>query len=330
VQEPNVFSTVYGKAYLNPKFSIMTRLLDVELKTMLTNPAIKYTLFMMPDAVINAQGFSYNVSLNQWIYNGNQNDSNRLNLLRMLNSSVVETPNGELDQLGQPGFTTAMSTYGGELLKFSGNRVISSGTQDKNLTVTIDSVKTARNGRVVYLNNLLWFTYNPVGQHLENLGNPAASEFNLFWNYLKNSTAYDVTSKTIVGMAGGSFYTVFVPNNNAIRDAVNAGLLPGTPGNPAIPNFTPTLTSDKLLVEKFIQYHILDKRQVIADGKDIGSFATLLKNASGDPLTVTVLYPANVFEITDNNNRKAKMVAGQANNLSNRTAIHLIDTYLKY
>ena len=255
--------------------------------------------------------------MNSWVYNSNSNDSNRLNLLRMLNSSVVETPNGELDNLGQPGFTAAMTTYGGELLKFSGNRVISSGTQDKNLTVTIDSVKTARNGRVVYLNNLLWFTYFPVGQHLENLGNPAASEFNLFWNYLKNSTAYDVTAKSIVGMSGGSFYTVFVPKNSAIRDAIAAGLLPGTP---TTPNFTPTATADKLLVEKFIQYHILDKRQVIADGKDIGSFATLLKNSSGDPLTVNVFYPANVFELSDNNNRKAKMVDGFANNLSKDTA----------
>ncbi|MEI9808547.1 MAG: hypothetical protein WDO16_12120 [Bacteroidota bacterium] len=38
VNEPNAFSTVYGKAYLNPRFTLMTRLLDNELKTIITNP----------------------------------------------------------------------------------------------------------------------------------------------------------------------------------------------------------------------------------------------------------------------------------------------------
>ena len=89
------------------------------------------------------------------------NDTNRLNLLRILNTSVVETPNGELDRLGTPGFagTGLVSTFGGEVIKYNGNQIISAGTSDRNLTVTIDSVKTAKNGRVIYLNNLLYFTY---------------------------------------------------------------------------------------------------------------------------------------------------------------------------
>ncbi len=38
VNEPNVFATVYGKAYLNPRYTLMTRLLDMELKGIITNP----------------------------------------------------------------------------------------------------------------------------------------------------------------------------------------------------------------------------------------------------------------------------------------------------
>jgi uncharacterized surface protein with fasciclin (FAS1) repeats len=327
VNEPNVFSTIYGRSYLNPRFSIMTRLLDYELRGIITNPAVKYTMFMMPDAVLNAQGYNYNLNANAWTFGTSSNDSNRLNLLRMLNTSVVETPNGELNNLGTPGFTGIIGTYGGEYIKFDGSQIITAGTKDRGLTVLIDSIKTSSNGRVVYLNNLLYFTYSSIGAHINRLGTPPTSEYNLFWNYLKNSTAYETATGNIIGLAGGSFYTIFVPNNNSIRAAITAGLLPGTA---AVPNFTPTLTADKVLVEKFIQYHILDKRSIIADGKDLGSFATILKTAAGDATQVTVQYPGGIFELSDAYNRKARMVTALSNELSNRTTIHLIDNYLKY
>jgi uncharacterized surface protein with fasciclin (FAS1) repeats len=328
VNEPNVFSTVYGRAYLNPKFSVMTRLLDYELRTIVTNPAAKYVMFMMPDPVLTTQGFSYNPGANAWTYFTSTNDSNRLNLLRILNTCVVETPNNELANLGQPGFNGIISTYGGECIRFNGNQIITGGTKDRNLTVTIDSVKTSKNGKVVYLNNLLWFTYTPIAKHLEVLGNPAASEYNLFWNYLKNSASmFSPTDFSIVGISGGSFYTILVPNNNAIRAAITAGLLPGTA---ATPNFTPTTTADKVLVEKFLQYHIIDKRTLIPDGRDVGTFPTLLKNTAGDPVSISVTYPAGIFELSDVQNRKARQVAAQGNELSNRTVIHLIDNYLRY
>jgi uncharacterized surface protein with fasciclin (FAS1) repeats len=327
VNEPNVFSTVYGRAYLNPQFSIMTRLLDFELKNIVTNPSIKYTLFMMPNQILNARGYDYNAAANAWTFNSIGNDSNRNNLLRILNTGVIETPNGELNNLGVPGFTGIIGSFGGEYIKFNGNQIITAGTKDRNLTVTIDSIKTSSNGRVVYLNNLLFFTYTPIGRHLNILGTPAASEYNLFWNYMKNSTAYDPLTESIVGTAAGSFYTIFAPNNNSMRAAITAGLLPGTA---AVPNFNPTLAADKIKVEKFLQYHILDKRSIIADGKDIGSFPTLLKNANGDPVVVTVQYPGNVFELSDVTNRKARMINALSNELANRTTIHLIDNYLKY
>jgi uncharacterized surface protein with fasciclin (FAS1) repeats len=333
VNEPNVFSTVYGKAYLNPKFSIMTRLLDVELKNIITNPAAKYTVFMMPDVVIRAQGYNYNQAANAWTYTNpstgttSSNDSNRINLLRILNSSIVETPNGELDNLGTPGFTKIMNTYGGEFISFNGNQVITAGTRDRGVTATIDSIKTARNGRVVYLNNLLHFTYAPVGKHLETLGTPAASEYNLFWNYLKNSTAYEAATMNIVGTSPGAFYTVLAPNNAAIRQAITDGLLPGTA---AVPIFNPTTTADKIKVERFIQYHIIDKRSVAGDGVDSGTFGTMLKNAVGDPVPVNIQNIPGLFEVVDLFGRRARLLPGQSNFLSNRTVIHLIDNYLKF
>jgi uncharacterized surface protein with fasciclin (FAS1) repeats len=331
VNEPNKFSTVYGKAYLNPKFTLMTRLLDNELNSIITNPVAKYTLFLVPDAVLRAQGYDYSSSLNQFTQNGVGNDSVRLNLLRILNASVVQTQKGELDNLGTAGFagTGITSTYGGEVIKYNGNTVSSAGSEDRGLTVRVDSVKTASNGRVIYLNNLLYFTYQPVGVHLSKLGAATTSEYNLFWNYAKNSIAYDPVTATFVSMAAGAFYTLLVPNNNAIRQAIAAGLLPGTATSP---NFNPTTSADKTLVEKFINYHIIDKRTIIPDGKDIGNFPTILRLSSGDPAFVNIQYPGGTFEITDAVNRKAHLVSPvpATSTLSNRTVIHLIDNYLRY
>jgi uncharacterized surface protein with fasciclin (FAS1) repeats len=335
VNEPNVFSTVYGKAYLNPKFSLMTRLLDNELKTIITNPNAKYTVFMMPDAVLRAQGYDYSSAVNLFTFNGVGAEQNRLDLLRILNSSVAETPNGELDNLGTPGFTGTgvISTFGGEVIKYNGNQIISAGTSDRNLTVTIDSVKSAKNGRVIYLNNLLYFSTLQIGNHLQALGTAPSSEYNLFWNYLKKSQVYDSVLFTILGTSAGSFYTVFAPNNNAMRQAITDGLLPGTPANP---DFNPTATSDKLLVASFMLYHVVDKTTIIPDKKAIGFYATLLRSANGDPFTVNIQYPGNVFEISDQYNiRRAHLVNGltnqtSSNQLSNRAVIHLIDNYLQH
>lgn len=333
VNEPNVFSTVYGKAYLDPKYSLMTRLLDIELKTFITNPSIKFTLFMMSDAAIAARGYTYNSGNNSWTFTNpvggavSTNDSNRLNLLRMINTAVVETPNNELANLGTPGFQGIIGTYGGEYIRYNGTQVFTAGTIERNINLRIDSIRQVSNGQVVYLNDLMFFPYNPIAKNLEALGTATTSEFNYFWNYLRNSTLYNPVTFEITGLVAGSFYTFFVPNKAAMIRAINDGVLPGTAG---VPNFTPTSTADKLKVEKFLQYHILDKRTVIANGQDIGSFPSLLRNAAGDAVTFSILYNAGVMEVVDGFGRRARLVTALSNNLSNRTVIHLVDNYLKY
>jgi uncharacterized surface protein with fasciclin (FAS1) repeats len=331
VNEPNVFATVYGRAYLNPNYSLMTRLLDFELKSVITNPSGKFAMLMISDAVFLAKGYRYDIPNNQWIYVNpvggatSINDSNRLNLLRMVNSCVIETPNNELAQLGQTGFAGITSTFGGECIKFNGNLISTAGSLDRGATIRIDSSKSSSNGKVYYINELPYFTYTPIATHLRILGTPTTSEYNLFWSYMRFSTAYDSVNLAINGTSGGSFYTIFVPNNTQMRAAITAGLLPGTA---AVPLFNPTLTADKVKVEKFLQYHILDKRTVIPDGKDIGAFPSLYKNIAGDPVSFTIQYTGGVFEIKDQLNRIGRLITAQSNQLSNRTVFHLIDNYL--
>ena len=132
-------------------------------------------------------------------------------------------------------------------------------------------------------------------------------------------------------MAGGSFYTVFAPNTNAIRQAVRDGVLPGTvSGTTVTPIFNPSNPADQLKIENFIYYHVLDKRSVIADGKDVGAFPSLLKNSNGEAVSLTIQYLGSQFQLRDFPGRTSNMINSQSNHLSNRTVIHLMDNYSKH
>lgn len=342
VNEPNAFSTVYGKAYLNPKQSIMTKLMEGDTKTIITNPNAKFVMFMMPDAVLAQQGYTYNVGLNTWTYKGVTADSNRLNLLRILNTDIAENSKGELDKLLNMSAADSgtVVTLGGEYIKFKYNaaspvkiQITSVGTQDLKLTVLADSIKTAKNGFVVYLNNLLYFTYFPVGQHLETLGTPTSSEYNYFWNYLKSSTLYDAPTKNFNILQAGTFYTIFAPKNDAIKQAIKDGLLPGTvSGSTVTPNFNPSTSVDKTLVENFIKYHVLDKYSIIGDGKNdaVKGLPTFLKDADGNAYKIITQSVNGTLKLTDETGRVANTILNQSNQLSNRVMIHLLDNYLKF
>ena len=333
VQEANVFSSVYSRAYLDPKFSIMTRLLNTDLKFIITYLNARFTLFMMPDAVLRAAGYDFNTNSNLYTYTPpgggavQSGETIRQNLLRILNTSVI--PGDLPDIAAGSGIAEA---YNNEFIKWNNNQVISAGTQDSSKVVRVDSTRTTKNGKVYYLNGLLTFTTVNIGTHIKNLGGTStASEYNYFANFLIGSTNYNATTGEITGTLAGTLYTVFAPRNAAIMQAVRDGILPGTVAT-GIPNLVATTwtAADRLKVDNFILYHILAKKTLVPNGKESGAFESLLKNAIGEVLPLTVISQPGSMQITDMNGRKANVIVPSSNNLSNRTVIHLIDNYLKY
>lgn len=339
VQEANVFSSVYGKAYLDPDYSIMTSLLNLDLKFQISNINQKYTLFLISNAAFNAAGYfadptvSNNVN-EQWRYippgGGTQltGSSALVRLQRILNMHVI--PGRDITSLVNPGVGL---TYSGEFIKFSGNTVAAAGNNDAAQVANVVDTKTAKNGTVYYLDKILQFSELAPGRHLELLGGTSAatSQFYNFFQYLKSSTIWNNTTKEIVGVASGSFYTFFIPNNAAIVAAVNAGQLPGTGTAPnMVPNFNPSALADKEKVANFIYYHILNKRNVATDGQESGSFETLFKFPNGDPSSIFVNNTTiNSMTLNDMMNRSANVIFSSSNNLSNRATMHLIDNYLR-
>lgn len=330
VQQANVFSSIYGKAYLDPNYSLMIRLLDLNLRYTITSPNLKFTMFMLSDATLRSMGFDYSTANSAFTYTANGvttiGNSARDALLRILNTHIVLTPNGELNDLSGQGIA---ETYGGEYIRWKNNTVYAAGNVENNQVLTVTGSKTAGNGKVYYVSGgVLQYPSNTVASTIAKFGTNTTDPYYDFYQYLKNSTVYNAANNEISAIQPGVFYTLFIPNHQAILNAVAAGLLPKT--STGAPNYNPTASTDKDLVAHFILFHILDGNTVAVDGKKNGQFATLLKNSNGDKTNLVITNQPNSMQVGDNVGRTANVVVANSNYLANRTLIHQIDNYLQY
>lgn len=342
VQEANVFTSVYGRVYLDPQYSMMTKLLNYELKSVVSDIGRDFTIFMISDAMLNAAGFFHDASVSNDPYEqyrfippagstipASTGATTRNRLLRILNLHVV--PERVLTNLAGEG---AAMTVGGEYIGFKNNTIFGSGNVDANQVVNVSSFKTSRNGRVYYIDKVLNFTENLVGAHIEKLGTTptaATSQYNYFWEFLKTSSIWNNTTKEITGVANGTFFTLFVPNNASIMQAVRDGILPGNTTT-GVPNFNAATQTNqqKEQVIRFIYHHFLDKRTIAADGDESGSFPTLLKTNIGDPINVFANNLPGSLVLTDMTGRTSTVISPTSTYIGNRIVIHLINNYLKY
>jgi len=331
VEAADVFSTVFSEAYLNPKYTFMTRLFRTSgLNLLIGKSNIPANIFLIPDDVFKAAGFSYNSSSEEFVYNGSTNGvPDRLD--RIIRTCVYfGNYKTETDDLSGSNIVKSGDADGeGEYIKFNNNQIVTAGLEDKGLVAHVDSTKTSVNGKVYYLNNIPLYSENGIGYHLAKLAPDQTSEFYYFWQLLKNSTAlFNASTNEIIGLTGYS--TVFVPTNEAIRQAVMDGYLPGDVVT-GIPSFTSTKPADMDLIRKFLQYHILSTHTAVPDGNtDPAKYDTDLQNDLGVTSQLRIENLKNAMTITDDYGRTAHVIIDKSNNLSNRCVIHLIDNYLKY
>jgi uncharacterized surface protein with fasciclin (FAS1) repeats len=340
VQESNLFSTVYGKVYLDPNFSYMNRLLDQEMKFIISNPRQRFVLFMVSNEAWNRAGYFADPTVDnntafQWRYippsGGAQvtGSSALVRMLRIINQHVVPNPTSALENLTGSGVAR---TYGNEFVRWDNGNVFTSGNLDSNFFALAREFKRASNGTVFYIDKLLTYTELTPGRHVQRLGADPTSPYNHFWRYLSGSPLHNAATGEIAGMASGVFYTIFAPTNQAILNAVRDGFLPGTvSGTTVTPNFAPTNPFDIERVSRFLQYHMLNRVAVATDAQDSGAYETFLKNNVGESTTIFVNNSAQgVMSLTDMNARNVQVQTAQSNYLSNRVVIHLTNNYLQY
>lgn len=331
VQDANVFRTIYSKAFLDPNYSLMTRALDADIKFSIVNPEGHYTMVMMSNKVLNAAGYDFNTNQNAWSYQPpggtiEYGTAAQSRVFRILQTSVFVTQNHELDDLSGEGI---VETWDNEYVRYKNNTLFAGGNMDDGTIVHIDSSSTSINGKVYYVDNLLTFSELSLGAHLENLATAQPDYFSSFYNYLIHSTLWSASDKSILGTTPGNFYTVFVPTNAAISQAVKAGLLPGNTTT-GVPNFKPSAAADQQTVVQFITYNILDKNTVVPDGKKSGSFATLLKTLNGDLTFINVTNQPNSMQLKDAYGDIANVNIPESDILCDRAVIHSIDNVLNF
>ena len=338
VQKSNLFYSVYTSAYLDPNFTLATRLFNdgSSYREIISNINQRFTLFLPSDTVLRGLGYDYDVSRSEWRYTSPINSavitgaSARLRLLRVLYNCIVSTPNGELDDLSGSGvIRTGDADIAGEYIKWKNNKVYGAGNEVLGNAANVVGFEDQQNGRTYYIDNLIEFSEESPGVDLKNLATPVGSEFSHFYNYLKSSSIYNATGDKIQGVDLGTSYTFVVPNNAAIVKAVKDGVLPGNVTT-GVPNFTPPTLGEQDLVADFLRYHILVTKTVSDDGLLGGQFETLRKDSKGEKTYVGVLSDTGVLTFIDAAKKTSNFIPAQSNNLADRTLIHLVDNYLLY
>lgn len=329
VQKSNLFYSVYTSAYLNPQYTLATRLFNdgSGIKEMISNIYTKYTMFLPSDAVLRGLGYDYDLSRSEWKYTSPTSGVTvtaglaRTRLLRVLYNAVIQTPKNELNDLSGSGIIRSGDLdLPGEYIKWKSNKVYAAGNEAMGNAVTIISFEDQQNGRTYFVDNLLQFTEEPQGLKIKRLSETAGSQFLSFFNYLKNSAIYDAVTGKIQGVDVGTSYTFVIPNNAAIASAVTQGVLP-TSNNP-------TAQNQKDMVSDFIRLHILVNKTASDDGLTTGQFETLKKDSFGEKTYIQVFSTPGTLYFQDLKLRKATYVPAQSNNLADRSLIHLVDNYL--
>lgn len=333
IQKSNLFYSVYTSAYLDPKFTMATRLMNdgSGLKEMISNISTRYTLFLPSDAKLMEMGFGYNATLSSWTYinpavGGSSIASGlaRARLLRILYNGIVLTPNGELDDLSGSGIIrTGDMDLPGEYIKWKNNKLYAAGNEvTGGVPVGIIGHEDQQNGRTYYVDNLLQYSEEMQGLKIKRLSETANSEYLSFFNYLKNSSLYDAVTGKIQGVELGTSYTFVIPNNAAIAKAITKDVLP--------PSVTPSSQYDKDRIANFIRAHILVNKIASDDGLTTGEFETLRKDDFGEKTYVLVQSTPGTLSFRDSYLNLAHYIPAQSNNLADRSLIHLIDNYLTY
>lgn len=337
VQESNLFYTVYTSAYLDPEFTLATRLYNdgSGFREIISNISGRYTLFLPNDTVLRGLGYDYNINRSEWVYTSPATGNTvagtlaRSSLLRVLYNGIVPTPNNELNNLSGSGIIRSGDfDLAGEYIKWGNNQVWAAGNEALGNKVNILGFEDQRNGRTYYIDKLLQFSEEPQGNDLYNLAF-IDTQFQYFVRLMLGSTIFDSTARTILGVELGTSYTFVIPNRAAIEQAVRDGVLPGNTTTGA-PNFAPSTQIDKDKVDNFIKYHILATRTASDDGLINGLTETLLKSSLGEKTYVNIFSAPGDLSFIDSANRISNYIKNSSNNLADRTLIHLVDNYLLY
>lgn len=326
-QDANVFRSVFSNVLLDPKYSLMrTALQRMGMNITLKIPTIRYLLILISDEELYRMGFTYDAyQTSDPIRFRGAAGSPTMN--QLLYHHIVPLGNEPIPELSGSGM---LESYGGEYIRYANNKMYSSGTMDSIVQyATVNAVDVGspdtggpQNGAVAYVSQALTTSATHIAAYFTGIGAAnASSPFNRFYQYLIGSELYSATDGKINGIELGLNYTILVPNNAAIAQAVADGNLP------ASPTTTDLVQRDK--IKRFLQYHIV-RNSFAIDGRKTGTFQTICRNIDGDVQALTVVTnQANQLSVRDNIGNIISADIANSNRLAQRVVVHSMNGYLK-
>ncbi|BDD08317.1 hypothetical protein FUAX_07490 [Fulvitalea axinellae] len=348
VLEPNSYKSVAASIYFDPDYvytlDIMSH--DSSFEEVLTNAKGTVTYFSIPDAVFADMGITYDEDLELYM------------------ERDLTDPDSEVVYITQSVLAARLKFHvvDGQVLDHDQQRIFVRNTHDEYICVdygqayaggnfersekiTINGVDTkGNNGTAMNVSGRLlaptWSTSSYISD--EELGLDDYSEFRklLAKAGLLSSNSYGQISL----MANNRDYTVFVPTNASIRDAIAAGEIPGldTDGGLIV---DPNADSDegktevaKRNLSNYVKSYFVEYERIFTDGQNTGSFETLGKDAENKIVKLNIagggtLKGASALRIVDgagSGNNISVLPGNLSDVLARRATIHQIDGVLTW
>ena len=251
------FETVYSEIFLNPDKYIVSLALNRHLASLredlMRSPLNgfmeeNYTLLVPSNKLLEEDGFTYTEGSTVSFANALMQSSNaderirrivRMGIFKRIKNNEVNMEIADFKgspSLGYDGYGYAVTDFG-DMIRFKDNKLQAAGNIMENEYVEVSEIETYTNGKVFAMDKLLQYSprnsqagtpqgwddrklYLTISDYVAQ--NPDAS---MFKNYL-DKTIYVATDGSLSGISSSSFYTVLIPQNDKMQEAINQGYLP--------------------------------------------------------------------------------------------------------
>lgn len=326
VVEPDAFKSVCAPAFFSPNYSMLGRMLYVSgYYSALSQRLAHYTFFAPTDDAFAKIGIIYNVTdplkpVFQIKDNGAFRNMNVTEMESLLGNNTI------LTALDPTAFADGFyETLNGSMLEVKDGKYFGA-ERDSMPTITIPGLSKS-NGYVYGVNQ---FISLPKGSFTYIINTTQTPEYSEFLKIIQSVyPSFASAGFSFINQNADLKYTILMPSNEAVVNAVAAGIIPTLPATT-----DPTYATQKEKLIQLIRYHVIQGRSM-TDGKVTGNMLTTHYIKSSPTSTKEIYIPIQVgggngtLTITD-----AKGVVASTQQNSDRICkdgvIHIIDKVLQY
>jgi uncharacterized surface protein with fasciclin (FAS1) repeats len=324
VLEPNVFTCVPGKLFFDKKYSTFLHAVNKSnLIGELANTDNPVTLFAPSNAELEEYGIRYNKTGDNIKKRGT--DGIWLNIQEEELIMFVQDHiyNGVISDLSGEGFIEMSSK---NFVHFNNNTLAAGENVQNGVDAVVREFEpNDRNGMLVFIENPIMSKWK-MGQQI--MSDPDMSEFaNLLIqaemldpNYVDQLTKDTIPNLKFLNEA--DYWTAFIPDNDAVAEAIADGYIPEYDPENAQP------------FKEVLQYHFIRKSTIFDDGKLSGPFPT---NRVEEVTALGTIYSeveisnsTHNLVITDLSGQSVPVDHANANAIVQKGVVHKIPSFLKF